>query len=88
MKIAPQADPEDGLFDLVLIRDLSAFKVLRNIYRIYTGSHIKLPEVEVLRGKKVLLESEGELLLEADGELLGKAPAEFTICPHALWVKC
>jgi YegS/Rv2252/BmrU family lipid kinase len=88
MKIAPQAEPDDGLFDVVLIKDLSAFKVLRNIYRIYTGSHIQLPEVEVLRGKKVLLESEGELLLEADGELLGKAPAEFEICHHAVQVKC
>jgi len=88
MKIAPQAEPADGLFDVVLIRDLSAFKVLRNIYRIYTGSHLKLPEVEVFRGKKVALESEGEFLLEADGELLGKAPAEFEICPHAVLVKC
>jgi len=88
MKIAPQAEPDDGLFDVVLIKDLSAFKVLRNIYRIYTGSHIQLPEVEVLRGKKVLLESEGELLLEADGELLGKAPAEFEIRHHAVQVKC
>ena len=88
MKIAPEAEPDDGLFDVVLIKDLSAFKVLRNIYRFYTGSHIQLPEVEVLRGKKVLLESEGELLLEADGELLGKAPAEFEICHHAVRVKC
>jgi len=88
MKIAPQAEPDDGLFDVVLIRDLSAFKVLRNIYRIYTGSHIQLPEVEVLRGKKVRLESEGELLLEADGELLGKTPAEFEIWPHAIQVRC
>ena len=88
MRIAPLAEPDDGLFDIVLIKDLSAFKILRNLYRIYTGSHIELPEVEVLRGKKVRLQSEEDFLLEADGELLGKAPAEFQLYPHAIQVKC
>lgn len=88
MKIAPQAEPDDGLFDIVLVKDLSRLQILRNLYRIYTGSHIELPEVEVLRGKKVILEPDEDLLLEADGELLGKAPAEFTILPRAVRVKC
>jgi diacylglycerol kinase (ATP) len=87
MKIAPQAKPDDGLFDIVLVKDLSRLKILRNLYRIYTGSHLELPEVEVLRGTKVSLESDEDLLLEADGELLGRAPAEFTIRPQAIQVR-
>jgi len=88
MKIAPHAEVDDGLFDIVLVKDLSRFKILRNLYRIYNGSHIELPEVEVLRGKKVILESDEDLLLEADGQLLGRTPAEFTICPQAIQMMC
>ncbi len=88
MRIAPQAEFDDGLFDVVLIKDLPRFRILANLYRIYTGTHVELPEVEVLRGKKVALEAEEEFLLEADGELLGRAPAEFAIRPRAIRVMC
>jgi len=88
MKIAPHAEPDDGLFDIVLVKDLSRFKILRNLYRIYTGSHVELPEVEVLRGKKVTLECDEDLLLEADGELLGRPPAQFGIFPRAIQMMC
>ncbi|MDH7501009.1 MAG: diacylglycerol kinase family lipid kinase, partial [candidate division NC10 bacterium] len=88
MRIAPQAEPDDGLFDIVLVKDLSRFKILRNLYRIYNGSHIELPEVEVLRGKRVTLGSDEELLLEADGQLLGRAPAQFAMVPQAIQMVC
>jgi diacylglycerol kinase family enzyme len=88
MKIAPLADPTDGHFDVVLVKDLSPLKILRNLHRIYSGSHLELPQVEVLRGKKVVLESEEEILLEADGELLGRGPAEFNLHSQAVQVIC
>jgi YegS/Rv2252/BmrU family lipid kinase len=87
MMVAPRALPTDGLFDLVMVEDLSLWKVFRSMGKIYLGTHLQSPEVSYLRGREVRASSSGEVLLDIDGEPLGKLPAIFRILPEAIKVR-
>ncbi|MFQ5864458.1 MAG: diacylglycerol/lipid kinase family protein [bacterium] len=88
MWIAPQAKIDDGLFEVVIIGDVSKTEVLANIYRLYNGTLAKHPKVQSLQGKKVTLNSDSEVLIEADGEQPGKLPATFEILSRVLNCIC
>lgn len=87
MKVAPQAQPNDGLFDLVLVEDLPVTQVLRSLGKIYLGTHLEDPRVSYLRGREVRATSSQEVLLDIDGESLGTLPASFRIVPEAIKVR-
>jgi YegS/Rv2252/BmrU family lipid kinase len=84
MKIAPEASLSDGLFDVVVLGDLGKLDLVRNVPRVYVGTHVTHPKVRVLKGREVRVDSPDRMLLQADGEVLGKAPASFRIVPGAL----
>ena len=86
MKIAPDARLSDGLFDVVTLGDLGKADLIRNVPRVYNGSHVTHPKVHVTRARQILIESPERLLLQADGEVLGTAPAVFTVVSGALRV--
>ncbi len=88
MMIAPDADPADGLLDVVVIGDLSkaAMSILSG--KIYKGLHVEHPAVEVHRARSVRVDSDDEALLDVDGEPLGRCPIDVKVLPGALrvWV--
>nr|MDQ3927899.1 diacylglycerol kinase family lipid kinase [Chloroflexota bacterium] len=84
MKIAPEASLSDGMFDVVVLGDLGKLDLVRNVPRVYVGSHVTHPKVRVLRCREVRVDSPDRMLLQADGEVLGKAPAAFRVVPGAL----
>ena len=84
MKIAPEALLADGQFDVIILGDLGKVDLVRNVPRVYDGSHITHPKVRTFRAEQVEATSPDRLLLQADGEVLGMAPATFTIVPSAL----
>src|SRR6185295_11571106 len=53
MLIAPDADPGDGLLDVVALHDLSRVQGIALAKHIYKGSHLGQPGVSVARGKVV-----------------------------------
>jgi diacylglycerol kinase (ATP) len=80
MKIAPDAEIDDGQFDIVLIKGMNRIQVLQKIPKIYSGRHLEEPEVEVYRGREVHIRAPAtEVLLEMDGEQPGKLSADFRI---------
>ena len=90
MKIAPGASLVDGHLDLVIVRKLSFGKILADGPRIYTGTHLSLPEVDHSRVESVSAwpVSEGATIgLEVDGETPGALPARFQVWPQALIVR-
>ena len=90
MKIAPDAKLTDGKLDLVSIGDLSAMKIFTSAPRVYTGSHLSMPEVSHALARKITVrasDSAAEVALEVDGELPGRLPATFQIIPEALRVR-
>lgn len=86
MQQAPDAIPNDGLFDLTLIKDLSKWSVITNVRRLYDGTIKKYHRVETMLGKKISVRCKTPILLEADGESLGHSPFEFDIVPRSVRV--
>ena len=86
MMPAPNADPGDGFFDLVIIEDITKPDLLMSIPRIYRGTHLTHPKVTLMRVREVEIKPTKTSAVQADGELLGEAPARFTLLPAALQV--
>ncbi|HSZ74897.1 MAG TPA: diacylglycerol kinase family protein [Rhizomicrobium sp.] len=93
MKVAPNADPADGLFDVIVMGGVSKAKSVAQMQQIYTGEHINNPAVRVLRGARVTAAPVAEtkhipVLIETEGEVAGRLPATFEILPRALNLRC
>ena len=84
MKIAPDARLSDGELDVVVLGDLGKLDLVRNVPRVYDGSHLTHPKVSAFRAWHIEVHSPNRLLLQADGEVLGTAPAVFAVVPSAL----
>lgn len=86
MMQVPGAIPDDGLFDITVIRKTTKWRIVKNIKNLYDGSFIKLPEVDTFRGKTVSITStpRHSILIETDGESLGVSPLDFSIVPRAI----
>jgi len=84
MKQLPFAVPDDGVFDLSIVKKATRLKVMRSVHKIYDGSFVELPEVSTYAGKAIQIKSEPNCLIEADGQILGESPARFEIIPQAL----
>jgi diacylglycerol kinase (ATP) len=90
MKVAPEASLNDGMFDLVLVRKMKKLEFFRNVFRIYTGTHLSHPKISLIRGTKIEVtpaDIEEKILIEVDGEQVGSLPATFEILPQRLLVK-
>jgi YegS/Rv2252/BmrU family lipid kinase len=87
MKICPEADPADGLFDVLLIGDISKRDLVLTLPKIYRGTHLPHPKAELLRGARVEIEAAIPLPVELDGEQPGTTPASFEIVPAALQLR-
>lgn len=90
MKIAPDASLNDGLFDLVLVKGMNKFEFFRNVYKLYTGTHLSHPKISHMRGSQIDVipaDSKETVLIEVDGEQVGSLPATFEIIPASLLVK-
>jgi diacylglycerol kinase (ATP) len=87
MKVAPEADPNDGLFDVVVIGDIDKIEFLMTVPKVYDGTHITHPQVDTYRAKRVEVRSEQDLLLQVEGEVCGHTPLTFQIVPSALQIR-
>ena len=87
MMLAPDARPDDGLFDVVLIGDVGKADFLTTAPKIYKGKHVRHPKVEVMRSARVEVDAAERLPIEVEGEQVGTTPAVFEIVPHALRVR-
>jgi YegS/Rv2252/BmrU family lipid kinase len=90
MKIAPDADPADGLFDVVALYDLTRAQGIGLAYKIYQGTHPGSPGVRVARGEVVEAAPavrNAEVLIDLDGETPGRLPLRAHVAHHALRVR-
>lgn len=90
MQIAPEADPADGLLDVIALGDLTRVQVLGLSQRVYAGTHVGQPHVTSTRG--ALVEAEalvpgGEVLIDMDGETPGRLPLRARVARGALWFR-
>ena len=84
MMITPDARPDDGLFDVLLIGDLTKRDLLLTLPKTYRGRHLPHAKAELLRGDEVHIDATEPLPVELDGEQPGTTPARFEIARRAL----
>lgn len=89
MMMAPDADVEDGILDVVCMGDFGFGDLLRSGRRLYKGTHLTMDKVSHRRAKLVeaLPMDPNEVVeLDVDGENLGRLPARFEVAPAAIWM--
>jgi len=86
LKIAPQASLDDGMLDVCRVAKMNKIKLLCAFPMLFSGTHVRLKEVEYFKAAAVRLESNPALEIYADGEPVGHTPAEFSILPKAIHV--
>lgn len=84
MKMVPEAEPDDGLLDVLLIGDLTKRDLLLTMPKTYRGKHLPHPKATLLRGTTVEIDAPEPLPVELDGEQPGTTPVCFEIVPRAL----
>jgi diacylglycerol kinase (ATP) len=87
MFIAPQAELDDGLFDVVALGDMGMADFILRSRRIYAGTHLTMDKVSHRRAKVVRAEPADPaqvVELDVDGETPGLLPATFRVVPRAL----
>ena len=87
MMLETDAQPDDGLFEVVLIGDVGKVDFLTTAPKIYKGKHVNHPKVEVLRSTRVEVDAAEHLPIEVEGEQVGTTPAAFELVPGALRVR-
>ncbi|MGQ5265204.1 diacylglycerol kinase family protein [Micromonospora sp. ZYX-F-536] len=83
MRICPDADPTDGLLDVVVGGRINRRTLVRVKPRIYRGTHVSHPLVRSYRARTVELTAEG-ITTYADGERSLDLPVTITAVPGAL----
>jgi diacylglycerol kinase (ATP) len=86
MMQVPDAVPDDGLFDITLIKKAPKWMVIRYANKLYDGTLVNLPFVSTFRGTSIRIRSVGKIYLETDGESLGHSPFVFEMLKQSLKV--
>jgi diacylglycerol kinase (ATP) len=84
MKITPDADPEDGIFDVCIIKRMSKMHFIKIFPSVFKGEHVTDKHVEILRAKSVEIDSDYNFSVFADGEYMCKLPVKFEVAEKSL----
>lgn len=84
--VAPRANPEDGLLDVIVVRNGSALNLATLAAAFLAGDYLESEHVLFRRARRVRVEARPEMWFNVDGELLTRAPATFEVVPQALAV--
>jgi diacylglycerol kinase (ATP) len=84
MKMCPEAEPDDGLFDALLIGDITKRDLVLTMPKIYRGTHLPHPKAELLRGRVATIETQEPVPIQLDGEQPGTTPVRFEVAPASL----
>ncbi|MCO4700467.1 YegS/Rv2252/BmrU family lipid kinase [Streptomyces sp. RO-S4] len=82
--IAPDARVDDGLLDVVMIREAPRWLFFTLMNELRTGAHVHRPQVRVLRGREIRIEADRAVPYGTDGEVDAVLPVTATVLPGAL----
>ncbi|MDH5716833.1 MAG: diacylglycerol kinase family lipid kinase [Spirochaetia bacterium] len=86
MKVAREAELDDGYFNAILIDKISTIKFLMLLPFLQRGIYAKIKEINMYKVKNIKIETNSNAFIELDGEQLGTAPAEFQMINSAVSV--
>ena len=85
MRIAPDAELDDGLFDVVVVEAAGRLRTITGVPSLYRGTHVRRAEVEVCRARQVRIDhGRTPLLFDVEGEQVGQTGATITCLPSAI----
>jgi YegS/Rv2252/BmrU family lipid kinase len=86
MYIAPDAELDDGEFDIVTVGEVGKLRFVGNLPKVFKGTHVEEDEVRVFRAPHLELSASRAFPVYADGEHLTDLPASLRVLPRALSV--
>ncbi len=86
MMQAPDAVPNNGKFQVTVIRKIGIWGILRNLWGLYSGQFVHDHRVSTYEAEHILIQSDRNIAGEADGEILGNHSFEISILPQKLTV--
>jgi YegS/Rv2252/BmrU family lipid kinase len=86
MKVAPAADPADGLLDVVFVKRSSKLRFLANLPKVFSGTHVGLDVIEIHRARAVEVRADRPFDVYADGDPITTLPVTIRLVPEALRV--
>lgn len=86
MRVAPQAELDDGQFDIVTIGEVGKLRYVANLPKVFKGTHVDEEQVSVFRAQHLELTASRPFPVYADGEHLTELPASLRVLPRALSV--
>ena len=87
MYVAPDAELDDGLLDVVSLRQTGKLRFLTGILpKVFDGKHVEQPEIGVRRAAEVSIAADRPFAVYADGDHLADLPATVRLLPRALRV--
>lgn len=81
MKIAPEAELDDGRFEIVTFGDMTRAEQVLLTSSLYKGTHTQHPKITVEHASRLVAESDAPVYLDIDGEGPGCLPATFELLP-------
>jgi YegS/Rv2252/BmrU family lipid kinase len=86
MFVAPDAELDDGMFDVVMVGEGGKLRFVGNLPKVFKGTHVELDDVTVFRAPHLELSASRPIPVYADGEHLTDLPAALRVLPRALSV--
>ena len=86
MKIAPKAEPDDGLLDIIIVEDVSKLELLGQFPGLFAGKHVKHPRVKTFQAERIEVEAPPHVV-SLDGELFDGPPAMLTRATYSVSVR-
>jgi diacylglycerol kinase (ATP) len=84
LRVAPEADPADGLLDVVAVGPMGRLAVGRLLLQLRHGAHLARPDVRAERARRVRIATDGSSPIIADAVNLGAGPVELSVETGAL----
>jgi YegS/Rv2252/BmrU family lipid kinase len=86
MFLAPDAQLDDGMLDVVMIEDRPKRAMLTALPKVFTGTHLGERGVELVRVREVAFHADRPFNVQADGDPIADLPATVRVEPGALRV--
>jgi len=86
LRLAPEANLEDGKLDLVLLENLSVVEIAKMLPRMAASGEIRTQRIQRHCVTRARIETERPCAFHADGEIIGMTPVEIEVVPQAMRV--
>ena len=86
--IAPDAKPDDGMFEIVLGAEISLWDYLLNLGKVRKCLKVDHPQMSYHKAKEISIESTEALPIDMDGEFIGYTPMQVSVVAKALKFLC